>query len=139
MHEHTQKHSVTVQGSSDRSFGLVFAVAFLTLGLYPLVGGGAIRIWSLATGAAFFVLALAVPKVLAVPNRLWMKFGLLLQHIVSPIALGALFFLAFMPIGILMRLFGKDSLRLRFDPTANSYWIKRDPPGPDPQSLNNQF
>ena len=87
----------------------------------------------------FLLLAALVPGVLAPANRLWTKFGLLLHHIVSPIALGILFFLVVTPTGLLMRLFGKDPLRLRFDPDADSYWIKRDPPGPAADSLKNQF
>jgi len=87
----------------------------------------------------FLLLAVLVPRVLAPANRLWTKFGLLLHHIVSPLALGVLFFLVVTPTGLLMRLFGKDPLRLRFDPAADSYWIKRDPPGPAADSLKNQF
>jgi hypothetical protein len=59
--------------------------------------------------------------------------------LVSPIALGALFYLAFVPIGLLMRLAGKDPLRLRRDAGSASYWIPRRPPGPPPDSMTNQF
>ena len=65
--------------------------------------------------------------------------GLVLHKIVSPIALGILFFLVVTPTGLLMRLLGKDPLRLRFDRSADSYWIARTPPGPDADSLKNQF
>ena len=88
---------------------------------------------------AFALVSVIKPSVLAVPNRLWMKLGLLLAKVVSPIALGILFYLVFMPIGLLMRIGGKDPLRLKFDRDAKSYWIQRDPPGPPPTSMTNQF
>jgi hypothetical protein len=128
-----------IEGSSDRSFGVVFAVVFLIIALLPLLNAGAVRWWSVGVSAAFAVVAFTVPSILAVPNRLWMKFGLLLAKIVSPIALGILFFLVFTPIGLVMRLAGKDPLRLKADPNVKSYWIDREPPGPPPQSMTNQF
>jgi hypothetical protein len=139
MHEHTRKHNEQVQSSSDRSFGLVFAAVFLIVAFYPLVGGQAVRPWAMTVAGIFLALALLIPKTLGPANRLWTKFGLLLHNIVSPLALGILFFLVVTPTGLLMRLFGKDPLRLRFDPAADSYWIQRNPPGPDAESLNNQF
>lgn len=139
MHEHTRKHNEGVRGASDRSFGLVFAAVFLIIALYPFFSGGALRLWSLAISGVFGILALFIPKVLAPANRVWTKFGELLHRIVSPVALGIVFYLTVLPTGIILRLLGKDPLRLRMDPTAESYWIKRDPPGPASESLNNQF
>lgn len=128
-----------VEGSSDRSFGFVFAVVFVVIALWPLWHGGGLRWWSLCVAGAFVVIAMAVPRILAVPNRLWLKLGLLLGKIVSPIALGVLFYLVFVPIGMLMRLFGKDPLKLRRDAAATTYWVDREPPGPPPMSMTNQF
>ena len=128
-----------IQGSSNRSFGLVFAGFFAIVGLFPLVAGGPIRYWALLTGAVFLLLGLALPSVLGPLCRLWMKFGQLLHRIVSPIVLGIMFFLVVTPIGLLMRLAGKDPLRLKFDREAGSYWIAREPPGPAPESLRDQF
>lgn len=128
-----------IEGSSDRSFGFVFAAVFLIIAIWPLWHGAGLRWWSVGVAAAFAVVAVAVPRVLAVPNRLWMKFGLLLGKIVSPIALGILFYLVFMPIGALMRVFGKDPLKLKRDAAATSYWVNREPPGPPPTSMTNQF
>ena len=139
MHEHTPRHTSPIQSSSDRSFGFVFAAVFLIVALYPLLHAAGIRIWAVVISGLFLLLAALVPQVLAPANRLWTKFGLLLHNIVSPLALGILFFLVVTPTGLLMRLFGKDPLRLRFDPAADSYWIKRDPPGPAADSLKNQF
>jgi len=128
-----------VRGSSDRSFGIVFAVVFALIGLLPLVSGGAVRMWSLAVGAAFLLVALAFPAILAPLNRLWLRFGLLLHKIVSPLVLGIMFFLVITPMGVLMRAFGKDLLRLKLDRQLASYWIERTPPGPLPESLRDQF
>ncbi len=128
-----------VQGSSDRSFGIVFAVVFALIGLLPLVFGHPVRLWALAIGAGFLVVALVVPRVLSPLNRLWLRFGLLLHKIVSPLVLGIMFFLVITPIGLLMRAVGKDLLRLKFDKRSSSYWIERLPPGPPPESLKDQF
>jgi hypothetical protein len=128
-----------VEGSSDRSFGIVFAAVFLIVAAWPLWSGGALRWWAVAVAAAFAVMAVVAPQLLAWPNRLWLKLGLLLGKIVSPIALGILFYLVFMPVGVLMRALGKDPLRLKRDEAAASYWIRREPPGPPPTSMTNQF
>ena len=139
MHEHSQKYIVAIKESSNRSFGLVFSTVFAIIALYPLLGSGTIRIWSLIVAGSFLFIAVIVPGTLAPANRLWMKFGELLHRIVSPLTLGFVFYVAVLPTGLLLRLFGKDPLRLRLDPTAESYWIKRQPVGPSAESLHNQF
>jgi hypothetical protein len=128
-----------VEGSSDRSFGMVFAVVFVLIGAWPLWHGAVPRWWALGAAAAFVALAALRPGLLARPNRLWSRFGVLLGRLVSPIALGVLFYLAFVPIGLAMRIAGKDPLRLKRDAAADSYWIPRQPPGPPPDSMTNQF
>ena len=128
-----------VQGSSNRSFGLVFAGVFALIGLLPLIFGGVARLWAIALAVVFLIAALAFPGVLGPLNRLWMRFGLLLHRIVSPIVLGIMFFGVITPMGLLMRLLGKDLLRLRLDKTAGSYWIARTPPGPAPETFKDQF
>lgn len=139
MIEHTINHNPAMTGSSNRAFGLVFSGVFAIVAYFPLLSGGPLRLWFLVVAIVFLLLALAVPGILAPANRLWMKFGMLLHSIVSPIALGIVFYLAVMPTGLFMRLLGKDPLRLRLDPVAESYWIRRVPPGPAADSLNNQF
>lgn len=126
-------------GSTDRTFGFVIAAFLSIIGLWPLAFGGVARVWALLPAAVFLVFALLRPKALSGLNRLWMRLGLLLNRIVSPLALGAVFFLTVLPIGAIMRLSGKDPLRLKYDAAAKSYWIPREPPGPDPQTLTNQF
>jgi hypothetical protein len=128
-----------VKASSDRVFGLVFTAFFCVVALLPWVFGRPIRFWALYVAAAFLVVALVVPKLLGPLNRLWMKFGALMQKIVNPIILGIIFFLVVTPMGVVMRAFGKDPLRLRLERGSRSYWIARQPPGPAPDTLNNQF
>ena len=128
-----------VKASSNRAFGWVFVAVFLIIALWPLVFGGTLRWWSLIVSALVALVTVAAPSLLTVPNRLWLRFGLLLHRIVSPVVLGIMFYLVVMPMGLLMRAFGKDFLRLRRNDSAESYWIKRDPPGPEPGSMSNQF
>ena len=128
-----------VEGSSDRSFGVVFACVFLIIAAWPLLQSGAPRWWAAGVAAVFAVVALARPALLAPLNSIWMKFGILLGKIVAPIALGILFFVIITPLAMVMRLVGKDPLSLKQDNQANSYWVKREPPGPPPNSMTNQF
>ena len=139
MHEHTPRHTTPIQSSSDRSFGFVFATFFFIVGIFPLLHGRGLRLWALGLALAFLLLTLTIPHILAPANRAWTKFGLLLHGIVSPIALGILFFGVVTLTGFIMRLLGNDPLRLRFDQSTASYWIARTPPGPDADSLKNQF
>jgi hypothetical protein len=128
-----------VEGSSDRSFGLVIAAVLLLVALGPLRHGHTPRWWALAVAVMFALVALAKPALLARLNRLWMKLGILLGKVVSPIALGILFYGVLTPLAVVIRLTGKDPLRLKLDPAADSYWILRKPPGPPPDSMTNQF
>jgi hypothetical protein len=128
-----------IAGSSNRSFGLVFAGVFLIVTCWPLFHRGMPRWWALGVAVVFAVIALRKPALLAVPNRLWMELGILLGKVISPIALGILFFGVLTPLGTAMRFAGKDLLRLKRDPATASYWIPRTPPGPPADSMTNQF
>lgn len=138
MHEDLRREH-DVKRSSERSFGIVFAVVFAIVGLLPLLSRGEFRIWALGLAAVFLGLAFLWQAPLRPLNRLWMRFGLLLHAIVSPVIMGLLFYGTVAPIGLLMRLAGKDPLRLKRDPQASSYWIQRTPPGPAPETMSNQF
>ncbi len=128
-----------VKAGSDRGFGLVFAGFFAVVSGLSWWRGHAGWHWALPLAALFLLVALIYPRILNPLNRLWLKFGLLLYKVVNPIVLGLLFFLTITPIGFLMRMGGKDFLRLRLDRAARTYWIDRTPPGPPPQSMRNQF
>lgn len=125
--------------SSDRSFGFVFAAVFALTGLYNAWHGGRLWLWLVLVAGGFLAVALIRPAVLAPLNKLWTKLGLLLGAIVNPIVLGLLFFLVFTPMALIARLVGKDFLRLKRRPEAKSYWILREPPGPEPASMKDQF
>jgi hypothetical protein len=127
------------QGPSDRSFGFVFAAFFALIGVRPLLSRQPVRPWALGLGAAFLIVALARPAMLAPLNRFWLRVGLVIERVVSPVALGILFFLTFAPVGFLMRCTGKNPLSLGFDRDAQSYWIYRHPPGPPPNTMLRQF
>ncbi len=138
IHEDYGRAEVLERGS-ERAFGVVFAAVFAAIGLWPLVAGDAMRAWALGAGVWFLVVALMRPALLRPLNRLWFRFGLLLNRIVNPLVMGLLFFLTMAPIGLVMRALGKDPLRLRFDRGARSYWIERRPPGPAPETMRQQF
>lgn len=127
------------EGSSDRGFGLVFAAVFGLIALAPLRHGGSVRLGVLAIAAAFVIVALMVPRALSPLNRLWLRFGLLLHKVVSPVVMALLFFAVVTPAALIIRWIGRDPLRLTFEPTADSYWIERRPPGPAPDTMRNQF
>ena len=136
------EHRPTVepaQGSSDRSFGFVFTIVFALVGLWPLLQGHELRLWALALAAAFLLAALLRPVLLSPLNRIWYRFGMLLHAIVSPVALGVIFFLGIVPMGLLMRALGRRPLNLAFDRDAQSYWVKREPPGPEAKSMSDPF
>ena len=138
LHEDfSQKH--TVKASSERSFGFVFAAVFTVVGLVPLWNGGPVRIWAMVLATAILAAALVRPRILAPANRAWFRFGMLLGAIVAPVVMMLVFLVAVTPTALAMRLLGKDSLRLKFDPQAQTYWLRRDPPGPDPTTMSRQF
>ena len=128
-----------VVGPSDRRFGLTLAGLGAAIGAARLWRGQPYAVWWIAAALilAFLGLFWAVP--LRPLNRLWLRLGLLLYRVVNPVVMALLFYTTIVPIGLLMRLRGKDLLRLRRDPEATSYWLVRDPPGPAPESMQNQF
>jgi len=135
MHEDfTREHEVRI--GSDRSFGLTVGVAFLALGLLPLVRHRSPRVLPLAVAAVLLLLAVVRPAVLKTFNRGWSKLGLLLNRVTSPVLMAGVFFFAVAPMGLIMRALGRDLLRLRRDPQRPSYWIHRTSP---PGSMRQQF
>ncbi len=128
-----------IEAGSDKSFGVVFTVVFAIIGVFPLWGGGSPAYWAFGISAVFLALALARPGTLKPLNRLWHLAGLGLGKVVNPLVLGFLFFVTITPMALIMRMMGKDPLRLKFDPGAESYWIERRPPGPEPETMHRQF
>jgi Saxitoxin biosynthesis operon protein SxtJ len=128
-----------VQLPSERKFGLTFTVVFSLLTVLLIVWDNTAWPVSLAVALAFLGLTAFVPNWLRPLNRMWLRFGLALHAIVSPLILIVLFFVVITPVGVVARLAGKDFLRLKFDREATTYWIDRQPPGPSPQSMRTQF
>jgi hypothetical protein len=138
LHEDLAREDDIV-GSSDRAFGLTLAAVFAVIGVVRLVLSHSYAGWWLGAAAVMLAFALAWPAALAPLNRLWLRLGLVLYKVVNPLVMGLVFFTTVMLIGLLMRALGKDPLRLRRDPAAGSYWITREPPGPEPDTMKNQF
>ena len=110
---------------SNRSFGIVFSIVFLIISIYPLLNNETIRIWSLVISIIFLVLGLLNSKILNPLNLAWIKFGEILGRIIAPIVMGIVYFLIITPIGLFMRIIGKDLLGIKFSENK-SYWIKRE-------------
>lgn len=125
--------------ASNRSFGLVIGLAFVLIGIWKYESGAWSHLIWIAIGAVFLLLAILMPRLLRPAKTLWLRFGQLLGQFLSPAMLAAVYVLSIVPIGLLLKLFGKDSLQRARDPKSDSYWIARSTPGPDPASLKNQF
>jgi len=116
---------------SDRSFGWTFAAVFTLIGiLHP---------WALAPAALFAAVTLVRAHWLAPLKRLWMRLGELLNHVVSPVVLGIMFFGVFTPVGWVMRLAGRDPMARSWEPETESYWVKRDTRRPVEEGLRDLF
>jgi len=136
-HENFSRDEASAPGS-DRTFGLVMATV---LGLLALMNGwhsGRLWPWELIAAVVLAAAALTKPASLNPLNRMWMKLGLLLHRVVNPIVMGLLFYGAILPTGLVMRMRGRDLLRLKREPSADSYWIARTP-GPLPETMKDQF
>ena len=113
--------------SSNRSFGIVFFFIFLLISVYPLLYNENIRIWSLIISIIFLFLGIINSRILTPFNHIWFKFGLVLGRFISPLIMGLVFFFVVTPIGLLMRVFKKDLLNLKFDKN-DTYWINKQEP-----------
>ena len=121
---------------SNRNFGLVFFVFFLIIGLWPLLETNEIRYWSIFFSIIFFLLGITNSKLLNPLNKIWFNFGILLGKVISPLIMGIIFFLVVTPIGVIMRVFGKDILSLKYNKKNKSYWIEKNGPK---SRMKNQF
>ena len=127
-----------VVGPPDRAFGFTVGGALALIGLAGRLMGRPSGVWLIAAGFGFLAFALAAPGLLAPLNRLWLKFGLLLHRVVTPVALALLFYLVFAPVGLLLRVLGRRPLRLGREPHLPSYWLARAASAP-PESMRRQF
>ena len=111
--------------SSNRSFGILFCIVFALISVWPIIDGGSLRVWSISISVIFLILGLLNSQLLKPLNFIWIKFGELLGKIFAPIVMAIIYFVIITPIGLVMRLIGKDLLNTKFLKN-NSYWIKRE-------------
>ena len=128
------KNLINIKRKDNITFGILFFVFFLIIGLYPLKSDGAIRIWSVLFSLVFLIITIIRPNLFTFLNKLWIKFGILLGRIISPIIMGLVFFCVVTPIGVLVRILKKDVMGLKRG--ASSYWINRED---KIQSMKKQF
>ena len=128
------KNLVNIKSKNNITFGILFFLFFLFIGLYPLISNEPIRIWSIILSSVFLIITIFKPNLFTFLNKLWIKFGILLGKIISPIIMGLVFFFVVTPVGILIRIFNKDVMGLKRG--ASSYWINRED---KLQSMKKQF
>ena len=129
-----QKQQIKINKKNNITFGILFFIFFLIIGLYPLISGGVIRIWSIVLSLIFSIITIIKPNLFTFLNKSWIQFGILLGRIISPIVMGLVFFIVVTPIGILVRILKKDVMGLKRG--ASSYWIHRED---KLQSMKKQF
>jgi hypothetical protein len=126
---------MNIKRSSNKNFGIVFFIVFILIALWPLLNNETYRLWAVIIALIFLTLGIIDSRFLTPLNILWFKFGLLLGKLVSPLVMGIIFFFVVTPIAMLMRIFNKDLLNLRYN-DKNSYWIKKNEPK---SKMKNQF
>jgi len=121
---------------NNKGFGLLFFAVFLIIGLWPIINGENPRIIFFLFALIFLILGLINSKLLTPLNKVWVKFGELLGRIIAPIVMATVYFVVLTPLSIIVRIFGKDLLKVKFLENSKSYWIKRDK---DLGSMDKQF
>lgn len=122
--------------SSVRSFGILFFIVFLIIGLWPIINDGEIRFWSILLSFTFLILGIINSKILIPLNKYWIKLGEILGKIIAPLVMMVIYFAIVTPIALLLKIFRKDILNLKLDDKTDTYWIqKKQDLGP----MKNQF
>ena len=114
-----------MKNSSNKSFGILFFIVFLIIGLWPLYYSNPIKLWSVIVAVIFLILGLLNSRILSPFNKAWIKFGELLGKIIAPIAMFVVFFVMLTPLSLVIRIFKKDLLKVKYS-KEKSYWIKRE-------------
>ena len=125
----------SIKISSNRSFGITFFIVFLIISLFPVLNEENPKVWSLAISFIFLILGLLNSNLLSPLNKIWFKFGVFLGKIVSPLIMVIIYFFVVTPIGLMLKVFKKDVLRLKFNKNK-SYWIEKTEPK---SKMKNQF
>ena len=131
-----ERHLIETERSSERSFGITFAVVFLAIVGFVFWKSGDVLWWLVAASASLLLITFTFPGLLSKPNELWFKFGMLLGRVIAPIVMALVYVTTFLPMGLYVRLTGKDLLRARLDAESRTYWIRRET---QPQPMKNQF
>jgi hypothetical protein len=126
---------IKITKKNNITFGILFFILFLVFGLHPIISNGTIRIWSIIASLVFLIITIIKPNLFSFLNKLWIKFGILLGKIISPIVMGLVFFFVVTPIGIFVKILKKDIMSLKKEKTS-SYWIDRED---KLQSMKKQF
>ena len=111
--------------NKNRSFGLLFSAIFAGCGLWPLTNGENVIIYLIIISLTFLLLGLLNSKILSPINKAWTKFGEFLGAIIAPVIMAIVYFVVLTPISLLVRIFGKDLIGLKYSKKNDTYWIKR--------------
>lgn len=124
IHHENLSRQEKIKASSNKNFGLTLGFVFCLLAVLPLLIGKAMPFWLFILGSILLIVALAKPGLLSLPNTLWLRLGLFLNKLVSPLILFILFYFVFLPTGLILKIFSKDILDIKIDKSKKSYWIK---------------
>jgi hypothetical protein len=140
FHEDFSRHD-DIKSGTDRSFGLTVGgiLVLIAAARSYFHGLGWVQYGLVGIGVVLILLGLIAPSSLHGLHRAWVRLGLIVFRVINPVVLGLIYAVVIVPIGFLMRLTGRDPLHLEFDARAESYWVTRDPPGPAPDSMTDQF
>ena len=127
--------SKNIKISSNRSFGIVFFVVFLLIGIWPILDNGELRYWSILISLIFLILGAFNSKYLTPFNKIWFRFGIYLGNFIAPIVMGLIYFTVVTPTGFIMKLLRKDLINLKKN-TNKTYWIEK---SDKRTSMKNQF
>ena len=111
--------------SSNRSFGLLFFIVFIVVGLWPIIKGETANIYLILISLFFLIFGLINSKILSPFNKAWIKLGEILGLIIAPIIMALVYFIILTPISLIVRMLGKDLLGLKFLKKQDTYWTKR--------------
>ena len=121
--------------TNNRSFGILFFIVFLIIGLWPLLSGETFRLWSIILSLIFLLLGLLNSKLLTPLYKAWIQLGITLGKVIAPLVMLVIFFAIVTPIGLLLKIFGKDLLKIKKNKLAKTYWIIRE----NLKSMDRQF
>ena len=111
--------------NSNRTFGILFFLVFLVIGIWPILNNEGLRWWSIIISLIFLFLGIINSRILTPFNKIWIKIGELLGRVIAPIVMAIIYFFIITPMAILLKLLRKDLLKIKFSPVT-TYWIKRD-------------